>query len=471
MVQTALSRPGVPRLLVVAGDVVGKRMAGPGMRAVAVAKALAPSMSVTLALGVAGSEPIGLEADGVVVTEYRSREELELLVAGSDVVFCQFIDTNVARIAVQRNVRLVFDLYNALPVETVGAEVISGVRDPAGKDREFSELLRYFRFCAQAGSYFVASNERQRDYWLGYIMASGGILPSTLDHRSADDLIGLAPFGMEESDPVQNRHGLRGRHGIREDDIVVLWAGGIWDWFDAETPIRAVAALAEEDPRYKLVFYGTVHPNSTIGRPPAVERAQKVAEELGVLGTAVVFLDEWVPADERADFLLDADLAVSAHKSSLETHYSFRTRILDHFWARLPSIVSEGDWFAEYIAREGLGSVTPIGDVDATKAAIRRLGDDVEAREAVRCRIDGIREEWRWSATTAPLRDRILGPLRDAPEPTLLVNVDGEGLPSVAPAPATGLRASVSRTVVGRLASKVRRRVRRWAGSRQKIRA
>jgi glycosyltransferase involved in cell wall biosynthesis len=432
-------------------------MAGPGIRAVSIAKALAPSMPVTLALGVAGSEPVELDAHGVEVTTYADREELELLVAASDVVFCQFIDTNVARIAVEQGVRLVFDLYNAIPVETVGAEVISGFSDIEDRDREYLELLKYFRFCAQAGSYFVASNERQRDYWLGYIMAGAGLLPSTLEHRSLDDVIGLAPFGMEEREPQRHDHGLRGKHGITDDDIVVLWAGGIWDWFDAETPIRAIAELSREDPRYKLVFYGTVHPNSVIGKPPAVQRAQDVAEELGVLGTAVIFLDEWVPADERADYLLDADLAISAHKDSLETHFSFRTRILDHFWATLPSVVSEGDWFAEYIDSHGLGVATPIGDVAATAAAIRSIAEDEGVASAMRERIAGIRDQWRWSATTAQLRDVVLGPLRQRPEPTILHVPDLSGLPAIPPPPPRFAR--LRQTALWRRAAAVKRRL------------
>lgn len=459
MVQTAPAREDLPHLLVVAPDVVGPKMAGPGMRYVSIAKALAGHMSVTLALGVEGSEAIDLRSDHVTVSTYKTRAELELLVAASDVVFCQFFDTNVARIAVNRGVRLVFDLYNALPVETVGSEVISGFTEMPDKDREFRELISYFRFCSVAGSYFVASNERQRDFWLGFIMASGGLLPSTLRQRALGDLIGLAPFGMEDHEPTQHRHGLRGREGIADDDIVAIWAGGIWDWFDAETPIRAIARLAAEDARYKLVFYGTVHPNAAIGRPKSVERAMAVAEELGVLGSSVIFLDEWVPAAERADYLLDADMAVSAHQDSLETRYAFRTRILDHFWAELPSVVSRGDWFAEYIDREGLGIVTPVGDIEAMTDAMRSIGQDPERRSAVVQRVRNIREDWRWSSTTAQLRDHILSAIRTAPVPVLLSE------PALPPATrqSTGSPwpARLRRTAAWQFAGRVKRRLRR----------
>lgn len=457
MVPTNLSTADAPRLLVVAPDVVGRRMAGPGLRYVAIARTLAPYMPVTLAVGVEGSSHLELDLPGVRVAPYASRQELEILVAGHDAVFAQFFDTNVARAAVRRNVRLIFDLYNALPVETVGSEVISGYRDAPSKDREFTELLKYFRFVSQSGTYFVASNERQRDYWMGYIMASGGLLPSTFANRALDDIIGLVPFGTEEDDPVQHDHGLRGAHGISSDDFVVLWAGGIWDWFDAETPIRAIAELAEEDPRYKLVFYGTVHPNSVIGRPPSVERAMAVAEELGVLGRSVVFLDEWVPADERADFLLDADIAISAHRDSLETHYAFRTRILDHFWASLPSIVSEGDWFADYIRRESLGTVTPIADVEATKAAIRAYATDDAHRAATVARIRDVREQWRWSRTTEPLRAALLGDLMERPQPTIGPVEAAHEHPEHHPAPSSPSRLRSTRA--WRLAGRVKRRL------------
>lgn len=447
------------RVTVVAPDVVGTRMAGPGLRYVAIARELARECDVVLAVGIEGSDAAGFAHDDVRVQGYSSRDELEALVLASDVVFCQFFDTNVADLAVRSGVRLVYDLYNALPVETVGAERISGYTTQPEKDREFAELISYFISALRHGSYFVASNERQRDYWLGYLMASGGLTPGTLAGRGIEELIGLAPFGMENDEPARTGPGLRGTHGITDDDVVLLWAGGIWDWFDAETPIRAVAALEDLVPPVKLVFYGTVHPNAAVGRPANVQRATDLARELGVLDRRVIFLDEWVPAGERANYLLDADLAVSAHRPSLETRYAFRTRILDHFWARLPSIVTDGDAFAGYIRDRELGVVVPCEDVPAMTAAIREFAQSTVRRDAVRSAIEGIREDWRWRSVLAQLANRVSGGLADAPEPVAAVG--GAAAPGpTAPVhdPRSPLRRTLSAGVLGAAYRRLRRR-------------
>lgn len=448
--------PRRPRVVVVTADVVGARMAGPGIRFVEIATQLAQVSDVTLAVGIEGSDIASLADRGFAVREFRGREELVALVSAHDIAFCQLIDDEVVRQGVAAGCRFIFDLYNALPAEAIGAERIGGFDTQPEMDEVFADVLSFFRFCMRAGSYFVTSNDRQRDFWVGYMMSAGGLLPSELRGRYTDDLIGLVPFGLEDGDPDADRRAIRGELGIGEDDLVLLWAGGIWDWFDAETPIRAVAEVRRDRPDVHLVFYGTTHPNSLIGKPRNVERAEALARELGVLDVGVHFIEGWVPAGERAAYLLDADVAICAHKSSFETRYAFRTRILDHFWATLPSIVTEGDWFSEYIETRGLGDVVRYGDVAGTARAIRDLSDPGR-RAQVRRSVAGIRDDWRWSATTSDLKtvvsdweSRLLP--RELPAPP--------APPSVAPAGFfSRARAGLSHSPLGPVYRGLRRRV------------
>src|SRR5207253_6623849 len=131
-------------------------------------------------------------------------------------------------------------------------------------------------------------------------------------------LIDVVPFGLDP-EPPRPGPALRGVvPGVAADDRVVLWNGGLWDWFDPLTAIRAVDRLAVSHPRLRLVFLGTRHPNPAIGQPAMAVRARALAAELGLIDRLVFFRD-WTPYAERRAFLLGADLATSLHLDGLET--------------------------------------------------------------------------------------------------------------------------------------------------------
>jgi len=154
------------------------------------------------------------------------------------------------------------------------------------------------------------------------------------------------------------------------------------------------------------VFMGTRHPNPLVSPMKVVEESRTLASQLGVLDTHV-FFNDWVPYEQRALFLRDADLGLSTHREHLETHFSFRTRMLDYLWAGLPIVCTRGDHFAALVDERGLGAVVPPGDVNALAHAIDNLLDDTDAgrarRDAVRSNIAIIREEMRWSRVVSPL--------------------------------------------------------------------
>ena len=84
--------------------------------------------------------------------------------------------------------------------------------------------------------------------------------------------------------------------------LVILWSGGLWDWMDPLTLIRAMPAVLAAQPQARLIFLAGRHPGDV---PPMQmpERARALAAELGLLGRAVLFVDQWVPYAERAGAL------------------------------------------------------------------------------------------------------------------------------------------------------------------------
>jgi len=262
---------------------------------------------------------------------------------------------------------------------------------------------------------------------------------------------------------VLRHHGIRELEGFSPDDKVIIWGGGIYNWFDPLTLIRAVGRLAAARREVKLFFLGVKHPNPDVPQMEMERAARRLADELGLTGTTVFFNETWVPYDERADYLLDADLGVSIHLEHIETAYSFRTRVLDYWWAALPVVTTDGDTFAPLIRENGLGEVVPPEDVDALHDALDRLlfNDDVRAATAVRVR--AFAASLTWSQTLRPLVDFVRSPYRAADSVAGIVSRRNQTMADLEKR-VTGIEASSSWRItrplrsLGELAMRIRRR-------------
>src|SRR3954452_21143707 len=162
------------------------------------------------------------------------------------------------------------------------------------------------------GDFFLCASEKQRDFWLGQMAGLGRVNPVVYDRdETLGSLISVVPFGVEDEPPVATRRAVKGViPGIAEDDKVVLWGGGIYNWFDPLTLIRAMAVVAERVPTARLLFMGVKHPNPEVPQMRMAVEAEQLAADLGLLGSVVVFNHDWVPYEERHNFLLESDIGV-----------------------------------------------------------------------------------------------------------------------------------------------------------------
>jgi hypothetical protein len=252
---------------------------------------------------------------------------------------------------------------------------------------------------------------------VGALLALGRVTPRLAD---ADpllrDLIDVVSFGLPADPPTHTEQALRGAlPGLDAATKLLLWTGGLWDWMDPLTLIRAMPAIRERVPAARLVFLAGRHPGgaATMQMPG---RARELAAELGVIGDTVQFYDEWVPYERRGAFLLDADLLVSLGSPGLESAYAaVRSRFLDHLWAGRASLVSAGDAAAELVAHHALGRVVPPGDVAATaEAAVALLTDD-QARAAAAANARALASDYTWERVAEPIRRWLAAPHRTRP--------------------------------------------------------
>jgi hypothetical protein len=148
----------------------------------------------------------------------------------------------------------------------------------------------------------------------------------------------------------------------------------------------------------------TGHPNPEIQTMWTQVEARRVATELGLNGTHVFFNESWVAYGDRASWLLEADMGVSTHFDHVETRFSFRTRILDYFWAGLPVICTAGDTLADDIQRLGIGITVAPESPEAVARALVELGGDAARRRDCGARSAAHAASLTWPAVAAPLR-------------------------------------------------------------------
>ena len=408
------------RIVVATGDTLAARMAGPAIRAVAMAEVLSGEHDVEL---------VTLGRCTMTHPAFRCRSvtgaDLKALERRSDVMIFQGLVMSSFRWIRDSDKVLVADIYNPFHLEQL----------EQGKDGGEESRAKVVRECVEAlnsqlsrGDFFLCASEKQRDFWLGQLGSLGRINPATYDDdETLESLIVVVPFGVSDRPPKHTRDAIKGViPGIGAGDKVILWGGGIYNWFDPLTLIRAVDALRSRRPDVRLLFLGLKHPNPDVPEMRMAVAARSLAESLGLTGKHVFFNEEWVAYEDRQNYLLEADVGVSTHLTHVETAFSFRTRILDYLWATLPVVATAGDTFADLIASEGLGLTVPAGDVAALEEALFRMLEDDTFHAACRDNVARVAGDYSWSKVLGPLLEFCRSPRR-APDLT-----GGPGRPAAA---------------------------------------
>ncbi len=402
------------RVLLLCNDTVGENMAGPGIRYWEFARVLAGAgLEVTLAVLPGVSVPAPLSSPLFQTHYCRHAGHVRALATKSDVIVTHGMPVSTFPFLVELGKPLALDFY--IPYVLEKLHVSTGTA--AGEQVLAHEnYLRAQAFQARQADFVICASEKQRDYWLGVMSALGRINPYThQDDPSLRRLIDVVPFGLPAEPPRHDKQVIKGVYpGISAQDKLLLWGGGIWSWLDAPSLIRAMAHLSGRRPDVKLFFMGTRRPNQPPDQAQAVARAIKLSQELGLF-ERTVFFNDWVPYQERANYLLEADVGVSLHKDHLETRFSFRTRFLDYLWASLPALATPGDVLSEQIASQGLGRLVEPGDVLGVAEAILDLVDHPERRQACRPRFEQVAAAYRWETVVQPLLQFCVAP-RFAPD-------------------------------------------------------
>jgi GT2 family glycosyltransferase/glycosyltransferase involved in cell wall biosynthesis len=428
----SLFEPGrTTNVLIISTDPLHDRLAGPGIRAVEMARYLSASCHVVLA----APEQADVSLPDVRCIAFRREDNtlVQHLANGAEVVIVQGFTLSKYPALRESERIIVVDLYDPFHLENL--ELIER-RDlaPEQASKVMEHSVAVLNEQLLAGDFFICASERQRDLWLGALGVVGRLSPEAYRRDpTLRSLIDVVPFGLQPDQPAQTQNVLKGVvPGIEPDDLVLLWGGGIWEWLDPLTVIRAMAPLSQSHPDIKLFFLGQHHPNpAEVGPMLMYQRALDLAAEQGLLNRTVFFNDCWVAYDQRHNYLLEADVGISAHTEHIETRFAFRTRLLDYMWAGLPMIVSAGDTLADTVTAWNLGRVVAVGNVDAWTAAIIELAAQRRSSSEPTGQFAAAQKHFAWSNTLKPLIDFCANPRYAADKRAVAqLNTPAPGQPS-----------------------------------------
>lgn len=385
-------------VLVVTGEPLSGKLAGPAIRAWEMAAALSAEHPTRL-VSTAGVKDV---EDPRFEIAFAQGDDLRGHTDWADIIVFQGFLLEGAPWLVGSDKIIVADIYDPMHLEQLEQAKDLG---RSGRREAIFSVTDVLNKQLSRADHFLCASEKQRGFWLGELASVGRINPLTVaPGEGLDSLVSIVPFGIQDEEPVQRKHGIRGVvPGIGMDDKVIVWGGGVYNWFDPLTLVRAVGRLAERHDDVCLYFMGMKHPNPGVPDMKVAWETKELAAQLGLTDKHVFFNSDWVPYNERADVLLDADLGVSTHFEHIETAFSFRTRILDYLWTDLPIVATTGDSFGDVLDSEGLGRGVPPEDVDALENALEEMLYDEAAIAQAKANVRVFAEQFRWRTVLAPL--------------------------------------------------------------------
>ena len=401
-----------PRVLLISTDTIDRKMAGPGIRYWNFARLIGAQQPVTLATPAMPpmDAPAGVSivAYGEDASEARSRR-IAAIATDVDVIVAQMPPYLHLDDEVLKRAHFVIDLYAPWFLE----KLEYARRDPKRGIPARSDDLDILQRLLSIGDFFICASERQRDLWTGSLMAAGRLHPAQLEvDPEMRSLIDVVPMGVPNRPPLPNGPGPREVFTqIAPDDPIILWNGGLWNWLDPLTAIRAMGLLKARGLNARLIFMGAKSPGFEVAEMDIARQARALADQLDLLEDHVLFND-WVEYDARQNWMMQASMTLSLHHPTIESRFAYRTRLLDNLWCRLPIVATEGDVLSDIVRSEGLGRVVPPGEPEAVAAAIVDLLDREKSVD-IRRRIATVSQTYTWERVVRPLLRYCLAPWKN----------------------------------------------------------
>lgn len=373
---------------------------GGGMRAWGLAQGLRDNgIDVTVAVNSGFPQNLSIHED-IFLKNWSLDDEFKHKINDYDAVIVSYCMGDLSEFVAEHislDTQLILDAYVPIYIEVSARDSNNIEQEYAGYMRE---IQRYNKVLKR-GDYFLCANETQKTFYIGVLSSLGVVNPrSYREHR-----ILVAPFGIEDQPQKPSRNPYA-ELGIKLDDFVVLWFGGLYPWFRVEEFLETMKSL-KKNQQIKFVIVGSKNPyNSAEDFVRQHNKAYRFCEHEGLLDSSVYFVD-WVDYAERINWYKHADIVISLNQPGEENAFSWRTRVMDYIWGDMVIVSNGGDPLSEELIGAGAAFRLPDLSTAAIESAILQLYRKPKEIHTARKHVRDLKAKYYWSQVTSELTNVI----------------------------------------------------------------
>jgi glycosyltransferase involved in cell wall biosynthesis len=277
---------------------------------------------------------------------------------------------------------------------------------------------KVFNMVLKRGDFFLYANEAQEKLYTG-ILCSLGVINQYSYHTKR---LLEVPFGIDGPENNKNYKNPYTKYGVKKDDFVLLWFGGIYPWFDI---IKILESLKNnKNKKIKFVIVGGNNPQNQ--HPDFVKHYRNTIDyiEKNNLKDQIILID-WVDYSTRRKYYEHADLIISFNKPSSENIYAWRTRVMDYLGSSTPLITNGGDPLSEELIK--VNAAFRAENVADINVILENLINNRKSLDIASKNMNILKPKYYWHNVTKELYEKIINqekPNRDEKLFRLENNID-----------------------------------------------
>lgn len=337
-----------------------------------------------------GIKLINYKFDDKFISEMKKYDTIifNYAIHGSD-----FITKNLPDTA-----QVIIDAYGPAYIENLARDPSdmknTYIGNKAVVDNTFNKVLK-------RGDFFLYANEAQEKLYTGVLATLGIINQFTY---KMDRLL-WTPFGIENPSNKKLPNPYK-KYGVKDDDFVLLWFGGLYPWFDIREVLRAVKDISKTNKKLKFFLVGGNNPQNQ--HPDFVKNyfdTVNYVDEIG-MKDQITFID-WADYATRRGYYEHANAIISINNNGKENVYSWRTRVMDYLGSTTPLITNGGDPLSDEMVATGAGFIIDHLSEKGIRESIENVLKNPELITEASKKMKDLQPKYYWSATTKLLSEKI----------------------------------------------------------------